>query len=132
MFSQAKDQQNSARNFHFFKYFLNNLLLTVFMQNTLSKLVELMQQKMNESLLEKTRARFCVVVFGKVCAKFKFDSLNRFCARARQLFTIQKPFPSEIPLTIKTATSNSLETFSDQITICQISFKIFGVKQICA
>ena len=37
------DQQKRARDFHFFKYFLNNLLLTVFVQNTLLKLVELLQ-----------------------------------------------------------------------------------------
>ena len=41
--SQPRDKQNHARNFLLFKYFLNNLLLTVFMQNTLSKLVELLQ-----------------------------------------------------------------------------------------
>ena len=41
--SQSKDKQNCARNFLLFKYFLNNLLLTIFMQNTLSKLIELLQ-----------------------------------------------------------------------------------------
>ena len=39
-FSQPRDKQNRALNFLIFKYFLNNLLLNVFMQNTLSKLVE--------------------------------------------------------------------------------------------
>ena len=41
--SQPRDKQNRARDFLFSKYFLNNLLLTVFMQNTLSKLQELFQ-----------------------------------------------------------------------------------------
>ena len=41
--SQPRDKQNRARDFLLSKYFLNNLLLTVFMQNTLSKLVELLQ-----------------------------------------------------------------------------------------
>ena len=41
--SQPRDKQNSARDFLLFKYFWNDLLLTVFMQNTLSKLVELLQ-----------------------------------------------------------------------------------------
>ena len=41
--SQPRDKQNRARDFLFFKYFLNNLLLTVFMQNTPSQLVELLQ-----------------------------------------------------------------------------------------
>ena len=43
IFSQPRDKQNRARDFLLFKYFLNNLLLTVFMQNTLSKLVKLLQ-----------------------------------------------------------------------------------------
>ena len=40
-FSQSRDKQNRARDF-LFKYFLSNLL-TIFMLNTLSKLVELLQ-----------------------------------------------------------------------------------------
>ena len=43
IFSQPRDKQNRARDFLLFKYFLNNLLLTVFMQNTLSTLVELLK-----------------------------------------------------------------------------------------
>ena len=43
IFSQPRDKQNRARDFLLFKYFLNNLLLTVFVQNTLSQLVELLQ-----------------------------------------------------------------------------------------
>ena len=56
--SQPRHKQNRARDFLLFKYFLNNLLL----QNTLSKLVELLQQKKNNSLLGKTLARFWVAV----------------------------------------------------------------------
>ena len=41
--SQQRDKQNRARDFLVSKYFLNNLLLTVFIYNTLSKLVELLQ-----------------------------------------------------------------------------------------
>ena len=41
-------------------------------------------------------------------AKFKDDPLSRFRPGARQVFTTQKPFPGEIPLTMKTAISNSL------------------------
>ena len=54
--SQPRHKQNFARDFLLLKYFLNNLLLTGFKQNTLSNLVELY------SLLEKTRAWFCAVV----------------------------------------------------------------------
>ena len=61
--SQPRDKQNHARDFLLSKYFLKNLLLTVFMQNTLSKLVELLQWiLLNNSLLGKTRARFCAAV----------------------------------------------------------------------
>ena len=41
--SQPRDKQNRARDFFLSKYFLNNLLLTVSMEYTLSKLVELLQ-----------------------------------------------------------------------------------------
>ena len=40
---QPTDKQNGSRDFFIFNYFLNNLLLSVSMQNTLSKLVELWQ-----------------------------------------------------------------------------------------
>ena len=53
-----------------------------------------------------------------VCAKFKVDPLNRFCNEARQVFTTQKLFPSEIPLTMKIATTNS-----DQITSVKFLLK---------
>ena len=41
--SQPRDKRNFAPDFLLSKYFLNNLLLTVFMQNTLSKFVKLLQ-----------------------------------------------------------------------------------------
>ena len=40
--SQPRDKQNRACNFLFSKYFLKYLVLTVFLQNTLSKLMELL------------------------------------------------------------------------------------------
>ena len=40
--SRLKDKQNRAREFFRFEYFLNNQLLIVFMETTLSKLVELL------------------------------------------------------------------------------------------
>ena len=43
-----------------------------------------------------------------VCTKFKVDRLSRFRTGAGEVFTTQKPFPSKIALTMKTATSNSL------------------------
>ena len=41
--SQPRHRQNRARDFLLSKYFFSNLLLTVFIRNTLSKLVELLQ-----------------------------------------------------------------------------------------
>ena len=43
-----------------------------------------------------------------VCAKFKVDCLSRFRTGACHVLTTKKRFPSEIPLTMKAATSNSL------------------------
>ena len=42
------------------------------------------------------------------CAMFKVDRLSRFFTGAREVFTTQKTFPNEIPITKITATSNSL------------------------
>ena len=39
-----------------------------------------------------------------MCEKFKVDSLRRFYTEAHQVFIIWKPFPSKIPLTMKTVT----------------------------
>ena len=45
---------------------------------------------------------------NNVCAKFKVDRLSRFRTGAHFVLTTQERFPSEIVLTMKTATSNSL------------------------
>ena len=65
---------------------------------------------MNNSLLGKRGHGFMQQSVRNVCSKFKVDSLNRFRTGARQVFTTQKLFPSQIPLTMKTTTSNSLKT----------------------
>ena len=52
----TKTQKNRGRLFLLFKYFLDNLFLTVFDQNVISKVLP---QKLNNSLLEKSAARFC-------------------------------------------------------------------------
>ena len=43
--SEPRDKQNRARDFFPFEYLLNNQLLTVFMETTLSKLFELLPIK---------------------------------------------------------------------------------------
>ena len=58
--------------------------------------------------LEKRRHSFVQQSFRNVCAKFKVDPFNRFGTGAHHVLTTQKRFPSKIPLTMKTATSNSL------------------------
>ena len=64
-----------------------------------------------------------------MCAKFTVDPLSPF--RTGVVFTTQKPFPSEIPLTMRTAASFFLNTFSNRITIRQtFKFYMFNVKQI--
>ena len=40
--NQPRDKQNCARDFFHFEYFLNDQLLTVFMENTLSKIANLL------------------------------------------------------------------------------------------
>ena len=57
---------------------------------------------------KKRGYRFVQQSVRNVCAKFKVDRLSRFRTGARHVLTTQKRFPSEIPLTMKTATSNSL------------------------
>ena len=60
--------------------------------------------------LKKRKQLFVQHPVINMCAKFKVDRLSRFGTGAHKVFTTQKPFPSEIPLTMKTATSNSLQT----------------------
>ena len=60
----------------------------------------------------------CSRLLENVCAKLKVDPLSRFRTGARQVFNTQKLFPSE-NCNIKF----SVNTFSDQITICQILLK---------
>ena len=62
-----------------------------------------------------------------VCAKFKVDRLSRFRTGAREMFTPQKPFPGKIFSNRENCNIKfSLNKFSDQITICQISFEIYA------
>ena len=70
--------------------------------------MELLKQKINNSLLETTGHGLCSSLLEMCVQKFRVDLYSRFCIGARQVFTTQKPFPTEIPLTMKTATSNPL------------------------
>ena len=62
---------------------------------------------MTHSFFQKKRGHgFVQQSFRHVGAKFKVDHLSRFRTGARQVLTAWKSFPSEIPLTMKTATSS--------------------------
>ena len=107
--SEPRDKQNRVHDFFPFEYFLNNHLLNIFMETTLTKLVELNHyRKLTTHYQIKRGHSFQEQSVRNLCAKFKVDRLSRFCTGARQVFTTQKPFLSEIPLTMKTTTSNSL------------------------
>ena len=62
IYSQPREKQNHACDFLLSKYFSNNLPLTVFVQNTLSKFVEVLQNKFNNSSLRKTQAWFWAAI----------------------------------------------------------------------
>ena len=68
----TKRKQKRARDLLLFKYFLNNLRSTVFIQNTLSKLVELLQLK-NE------------LIFGKKAVTVLCSSLLEMCVQSLKL-----------------------------------------------
>ena len=75
--------------YHFspFKYFLDNLFLTVFVQNVISKFAKALLQKLNNSLLEKSWARFCAAPCQNcVCAKFKVDHLTSLSVHQTEIF----------------------------------------------
>ena len=86
---------------------------------------------MNNSLLGETRAWFCAASVRNVSAKVKVDPLSHFRTEGRQMFTTQKLFPSNNSSNHENCSIKfPLNTFPDQITICQIYFEIFEVKQI--
>ena len=55
----TKTQTKSHTYFYSFQIFLNILHLTAFLQHVISKFVKVLPQKLNNLLLEKSRARFC-------------------------------------------------------------------------
>ena len=83
----TKTQKNRGRIFLLFKYFLDNLFLTVFVQNVISKFVKALLQKLNNSLLENSQARFCAAACqNSVCAEFKVDHLTSLSDHQTEIF----------------------------------------------
>ena len=63
-----QDPKSRGWIFLLFKYFLDNLFLTAFVQNAISKFVEVLPQKLHNSLLEKSCAHFyAAVCWNCVC-----------------------------------------------------------------
>ena len=80
--SQPRDKQNRARDFFLFIYFLQLI-------SCKKKLVELLQLKMNDSLLEKIYGYIFVQhLIENGCAKFKVDRLSHLCTGVRQVFNL--------------------------------------------
>ena len=65
--SQPSGNQNRDHDFVLFKYLLNNVLLIVFMQNKLSKLVELLKEKM--TLVRKNESTFLFSILLEICVQ---------------------------------------------------------------
>ena len=63
---------------------------------------------MNNSLLGKLRHGFVQQSVKNVRVKFKVDWFSHFSTEACQVFTTKKLFRNKIPLTMKTATANSI------------------------
>ena len=82
----TKTQKNRGRIFLLFKYFLDNLFLTVFVQNVISKFVKVLPQKLNNSLLENRGLAFVQQFLGTVCAKFKVYHLKSFSVHHTEIF----------------------------------------------
>ena len=117
--SQPCVKQNRARDFLLFKYFLNNLLLTAFMQNTLSKFLELLQEKMNDSFFRKNTGTFLFSILLEMRVQSLKLIIQYWSSRSidHSKTFLQRNSSNRI---IKFP----LNTCSSQITICQISFEI--------
>ena len=82
----TKTQKNRGRIFLLFKYFLDNLFLTVFVQNVISKFVKVLPQKLSNSLLENSWNAFVQRSVRTACAKFKVDHLKSLSVHHTEIF----------------------------------------------
>ena len=86
----TKTQKNRGRIFLLFKYFLDNLFLTVFVQNVISKFVKVLPQKLSNSLLENSWNAFVQRSVRTACAKFKVDHLKSLSVHHTEIFLSTK------------------------------------------
>ena len=69
----TNSQKNGAHNFLLFKCFLNDLLLIVFMQNTLSKLTEVTAKRNGELFFTKSGNKLLLSSHLDKSEKFEVD-----------------------------------------------------------
>ena len=74
IFSQPREKQNRACNFLLFKYFLNNLRLTVFMQN--SNYFPQLPDTLLQTLLSKKRVQNCSQKNIKLCGSWSSSKFS--------------------------------------------------------
>ena len=95
IFSQPRDKQNRPRDFLLFKYFLENLLLTIFKQKRSQSSSNYCNKKLLTHYQKKRRHGFGQQPFRNVFPKFKVDYLSCFCTGAHQVFTISLTLKTE-------------------------------------
>ena len=133
--SQPRGKQNCACDFLLFKYFWLFLSISDCFHAEYSFKARWFIAIKNEdkSLLGKTWTQFCTAVCWKCVCKveswsFKAVFVLEFvkCSPNRNIFPAKSSNHGNCNIKFR------LNSFSNQITICQISFEIFGVKQIDA
>ena len=72
--------------FFFFFNFLDNLFLTVFVQNVIWKFVKVLPQKLNNSLLDKHGQAFVQQPVRNVWAKFRINYLKSLSVHHAEIF----------------------------------------------
>ena len=95
------------------------------MQNTLQNSSKYCDKKLIIHFQKKCGHPFVQQVVINKYAKLKVDRFSSLSTGARQVFTTQKPFLSEIPLTMRTGKSNKFSTRFLIKLPCQISLEIY-------
>ena len=98
---KPRTKQRGACNILCFKYFFN-LLLIVFEQNMFSKLVEVLQSKMNNSLLDNSN------LLEMLLQSLKSIFFSCFCTGVCRVFSTLNLSHNEILVAIKIAIFNTL------------------------
>ena len=93
--SQPRDKQNRACDFLLFNYFLNNLISTLFMQNSFSKHVKLLKKKQKNNQQHVVRKNvdmiLCCSLWEMCVQKFRVDLFNLSIKFSLNTFLIKLP-----------------------------------------